>query len=201
MNGEGCDMCAAPLIGEVQSGDLCDACLTAPRPWARAAALMLYRGNAKSIVMRLKHADRTDLAYPVGGWLAKAAEPLIEHDTVVVPVPIHWWRGYRRRYNQSILLSNRVSTVLNTDHCPNLLKRKKATRKLDGMSAAERKKVVAGAISFRQRKAKTIAGRHVLLIDDVLTTGATLTECTNACLAAGARKVSVAVLARVAKKN
>lgn len=194
-------MCATSLIGESQAGDLCDDCLTKPRPWARAAALMVYRGNAKSIVMRLKHSDRTDLAYPVGEWLANSAKPIVEHDTVAVPVPIHWLRGYWRRYNQSILLSKRLSKVLEIDHCPNLLVRKRATRKLDGMSASERRETVAGAISFRGQKAKRVKGRHVLLVDDVLTTGATLTECTNACLAAGARKVSVAVLARVAKKN
>jgi ComF family protein len=162
---------------------------------------MLYDGNAKSIVLRLKHADRTDLARPVGEWLAEAARPLVEPDTIVAPVPLHWIRGARRRYNQSILLSKRVSKLLDVDHCPDLLQRRIATRKLDGMSADQRAKAVSGAINLRRRRRQIIEGRHVLLIDDVLTTGATLTECAKACLAGGAAQISVAVLARVAKKD
>jgi ComF family protein len=162
---------------------------------------MLYDGNAKSIVLRLKHADRTDLARPVGKWLAEAARPLVDPNTIVAPVPLHWFRGLRRRYNQSILLSRRVSNLLDIDHCPDMLQRRLATRKLDGMNAKERSAVVSGAITLRDRCRQKIEGRPVLLIDDVMTTGATLTECTKACLAGGASQVSVAVLARVAKRN
>ncbi|SEL02688.1 comF family protein [Pacificibacter marinus] len=194
-------MCATPLIGEVEAGDLCDSCRSSPRLWGRARAAMLYDGNAKSIVLRLKHADRMDLARPVGKWLAEAARPLVEPNTIVAPVPLHWFRGLRRRYNQSILLSRRVSNLLDIDHCPDMLQRRLATRKLDGMNAKERSAVVSGAITLRARCRQKIEGRPVLLIDDVMTTGATLTECTKACLAGGASQVSVAVLARVAKRN
>lgn len=197
----GCEMCAAPLIGEVQGGDLCDSCLKAPRPWGRARAALLYEGNAKSIVLRLKHGDRIDLAVPVGEWLAEAAKPLVEDNMLVAPVPLHWFRGFRRRYNQSLLLSRRVSKLMDLDHCPNLLQRRIATRKLDGMNAQERTNVVSEAIVLRPQYSAKIKGRHVLLIDDVMTTGATLTACTNACLKGGAAQVSVAVLARVAKKS
>lgn len=197
----GCEMCAAPLIGEVESGDLCDSCRAVPRPWSRARAALLYEGNAKSIVLRLKHGDRTDLAHPVGAWLAEAARPLVTTDMIVAPVPLHWFRGVRRRYNQSLLLSRRVSRLLELDHCPNLLHRRIATRKLDGMTAQERADVVSNAIALRSHHVRTLKGRHVLLIDDVMTTGATLTTCAKACLQGGAVQVSVAVLARVAKKN
>lgn len=196
-----CEMCARPLIGEVEAGDLCDSCHTTPRPWKRARAALLYEGNARSIVLRLKHGDRTDLAYPVGEWLARSARPLVTDNMIVAPVPLHWFRGFKRRYNQSILLSHRVSSVLALDHCPNLLQRRMATRKLDGMNAGERMNVVSGAITLRPHYRAKIKGRHVLLIDDVMTTGATLTVCAKACLDGGADQVSVAVLARVAKKN
>lgn len=201
INQNGCEMCAAPLIGEVESGDLCDSCRSAPRPWSRARAALLYEGNARSIVLRLKHGDRTDLAHPVGEWLAEAARPLVTENMLVAPVPLHWFRGFRRRYNQSLLLSRRVSSLLDLDHCPNLLQRRAATRKLDGMTGQERAEVVSNAIVLRSHYAKTLKGRRVLLIDDVMTTGATLTACSKACLQGGAVQVSVAVLARVAKKN
>jgi ComF family protein len=194
-------MCATPLIGEVEGGDLCDSCRVAPRLWSRARAALLYEGNARSIVLRLKHGDRTDLAHPVGEWLAEAARPLVTTNMIVAPVPLHWFRGFRRRYNQSLLLSQRVSKFLDLDHCPNLLQRRVATRKLDGMTAQERTSVVSDAITLRPHRARTLKGRHVLLIDDVMTTGATLTACAKACLQGGAVQVSVAVLARVAKKN
>ncbi|MEM5476579.1 ComF family protein [Pacificibacter sp. AS14] len=197
----GCEMCATPLIGEVESGDLCDSCRAVSRPWSRARAALLYEGNARSIVLRLKHGDRTDLAYPVGEWLAEAARPLVTTNMIVAPVPLHWFRGFRRRYNQSLLLSRRVSRLLELDHCPNLLQRRIATRKLDGMTAQERTDVVSDAITLRPHRAEALKGRHVLLIDDVMTTGATLTACTKACLGGGAIQVSVAVLARVAKKD
>ena len=196
-----CEMCAMPMIGAVEAGDLCDSCHSAPRPWTRARAALLYEGNARSIVLRLKHGDRTDLAYPIGEWLAKSAEPLVTENMIVAPVPLHWLRGYRRRYNQSILLSRRLSKLLDLDHCPDLLKRHIATRKLDGMNAKQRTEVVAKAIALRPRHAAALKGRHVLLVDDVMTTGATLTACAKACLDGGADQVSVAVLARVAKKN
>jgi ComF family protein len=197
----GCEMCATPLIGEVEGGDLCDSCRSSPRAWGRARAALLYEGNARSIVLRLKHGDRTDLAHPAGAWLAEAVRPLVVDNILVAPVPLHWFRGLRRRYNQSLLLSRRVSNVLKLDHCPNLLRRSVATRKLDGMNAQERTNVVSGAISLRGTYRQSIQGRHILLIDDVMTTGATLTACTKACLDGGASHVSVAVLARVAKKN
>lgn len=192
-----CDACGRPLIGEAEEGDLCDDCRTTPRLWTQGRAAMLYAGNGRSLVLRFKHGDRTDLAHSAGAWLANAAAPILREDMVVAPVPLHWLRLVRRRYNQSALLAQRVGKIHGLDYVPDLLRRPVATRKLDGMSAEQRHDTVAGAIVMTSRKAAKIKGRPVLLIDDVMTTGATLNECARLCLEAGAATVSIAVLARV----
>lgn len=196
-----CDACGRPLIGEVQQGDLCDDCQSNSRPWDRGRAVMLYADNGRSLVLKFKHGDRTDLARPAGAWLADAAAPLIAPDTVVVPVPLHWLRIFRRRYNQSALLAAQLAKIHGLDYVPDLLRRPQATRKLDGMTAIQREETVSGAIAFSQKHHKKIADRHVLLVDDVMTTGATLAQCARICLAAGAKRVSITVLARVARED
>lgn len=162
---------------------------------------MLYAGNGRTIVLRLKHGDRTDLAYSAGGWLADAAADLITPETIVAPVPLHWLRILRRRYNQSALLAARLAKIHNISHVPDILRRVSATRKLDGMNAQQRAETVAGTIKINPKRVGLIEGRRVLLIDDVMTTGATLTQCAEACLTAGASAVDIAVLARVDRQH
>ncbi|WP_417254591.1 ComF family protein [Celeribacter sp.] len=196
-----CEACGRPLIGEAEEGDLCDDCRAHPRVWDRGRAVMLYSGNARSIVLRFKHGDRTDLAYSAGVWLANPAAPLIVPEMVVAPVPLHWFRLLRRRYNQAALLAARVAKIHKLTHVPDLLKRPSATRTLDGMTAEQRRETVAGSICLTEKRAAGIQGKRVLLIDDVMTTGATLTQCAQACLDAGAQGVDVAVLARVDREG
>ncbi|AJE44965.1 ComF family protein [Celeribacter indicus] len=196
-----CDACGKPLIGDTQAGDLCDDCRSMPRAWSRGRAVMLYADNARGVVLRLKHGDRTDLARPAGAWLAQAAKPLLVDGMIVAPVPLHWMRLLRRRYNQSALLAQQVAKLHRLSYIPDLLRRPIATRTLDGMTAVQRSETVAGAIVFNERRRAAIAGRPVLLIDDVMTTGATLAQCANACRRAGAAGVFVAVLARVDREH
>lgn len=201
VSAHGCESCAEPLIGEVEKGDLCDSCRETPRPWKAGRAAFIYGDNARSLVLKFKHGDRTDLAPALGAWLAEAATPMIAPNMIVAPVPLHWKRGLQRQYNQALLLSQHVAKQLKLQHCPNLLQRHKATAQLDGMTAQERKDMVSGAITLRPKFESLIQGRPVLLIDDVMTTGATMTECANACLSGGAEHVYVSVLARVAKRD
>lgn len=192
-----CPSCAMPLTHEAGAAG-CEPCHHAPPPWDGAAAALLYTGVARSLVLRLKHADRDDLARPLGQWLWRAARPLLREGTIVAPVPLHWRRLAGRRYNQSALLGAEVARHAGVLHVPDLLRRTRRTPPQDGRNREERAENVAGAMSVDPRHAGLVRGRAVLVVDDVLTTGATLAEATRALRGAGAGTVHVAALARVA---
>jgi ComF family protein len=196
-----CDKCGAPLPGSEAPGTavLCDDCLRVARPWARGRAAMGYDRNGRTLVLALKHGDRLDLARPAGGWLLRAAQPILCPGMLVAPVPLHWLRLLRRRYNQSALLSAALARAAGLDHCPDLLLRPRRTPTQDGRDREARFRNVDGAITVARRHAARVARRHVLLVDDVMTSGATLAAAAEACLAAGAAEVSVVTLARVGR--
>ncbi|PTX57779.1 putative amidophosphoribosyltransferase [Litoreibacter ponti] len=196
-----CRSCGVPLPGDDDGQDVqCDDCLTIARPWHRGAAAMLYKGNGRSIALRLKHGDRTDFAVPASAWMAKAA-PRMPADGVVVPVPLHWLRLLRRRYNQSALLAKRIATRLDLTYLPDSLHRFRATDVLDGKTRDLRFAAMDQAIVPHPKRGGALAGKAVLLVDDVMTSGATLAACAEACVSEGARSVDMVVLARVAKDD
>jgi len=195
-----CDKCGVPLIGE-DTGEavLCDDCMTTARPWAQGRAALLYKDNGRRLVLALKHGDRQDLATPSGGWLARVAAPMVRENTLIAPVPLHWMRLLKRRYNQSALLATELAHAVRRSCCVDLLQRTKRTRSLEGLGRDARFSMLAGSIQVHPRRTHRLAGRPVLLVDDVMTSGATLAAATEACLTAGASEVCVVTLARVAK--
>jgi predicted amidophosphoribosyltransferase len=195
-----CDQCGAPLPGEDPGHALrCDDCLAQARPWARGRAALLYAGRARQMVLALKHADRLDLARPGAAWMHRAAAPILQPGMLVAPVPLHWMRLVRRRYNQAALLAGGVARLAGLEHCPDLLVRRRATPSQEGRSRDGRFANLADALAVHPRRAARLAGRHVLLVDDVMTSGATFAAAAEACLSGGAAGVSVLALARVTK--
>ncbi len=197
--GLGCDLCGAPLPGVSDVAVTCDDCRARDRPWTRGRAVMLYRGGGRRLVLGLKHADRLDLAPAMAGWMAARAGPLVQAETLVAPVPAHWWRLFRRRYNQAAVLAQGLASRIDRPVIPDLLVRRRATKVQDGMGPEARYANLVDAITLNPRHGAAVAGRPVLLVDDVMTSGATLDACARACLAAGATEISVMVLARVTR--
>ncbi len=200
LGGVVCDSCGVPLTPGGQ-GDvhLCDGCLNTPRPWIQGRSAILYRDKGRKLVLSLKHGDRQEIARPAALWMANAMRGMLEPDTIVMPVPLHWSRLLKRRYNQSALLAKHVSRLSGHDYCPDALLRYRRTASLDGMSHDERYNTLEKAIRVHPRRAHLVTGRPVLLVDDVLTSGATLSAATQACLDAGSGDVRIVTLARAAK--
>lgn len=203
ISGLTCAACDLPLPGESGQGGkaLCDSCLIAPRPWRRGHAVFLYEGTARRLVLSLKHGDRTDLVKPMAGWMAARAGRANDPPPLVVPVPLHFWRRLQRRFNQSALLAHEVARRLGAPFAPDVLRRQRRTRPQEGMSLEDRFNNQRDAFLVSPGHMPGIAGRDVLLIDDVMTSGATLSAATEALHAAGVASVDVLVLARVARDS
>lgn len=191
-------MCGAPMPGE-SDGVACDDCLKIARPWDRGAAALLYAGNARKLVLALKHGDRQDLARPAAEWLRSAAGDMLHSNSILIPVPLHRWRLAKRRYNQSALLANRLAKLAQLPVVPDALIRARRTPTQDGRSVEDRFDNLQDAIRPNPKRATSLAGRDVVLIDDVMTSGATFAAATEALRAAGAANVCVLALARVVK--
>lgn len=196
-----CDSCGVPLIGDEPEGRAvhCDSCRAEPPPWSRGRAALRYAGRARGLVLALKRGDRVDLAKAAAPWMVRALAPIAAPDMLVAPIPLHWMRLLRRSYNQSALLSREVARLSGLQHCPDLLTRKRNTASQEGRNKEARFANVKGSLVVSKSSAARVVGRHVLLVDDVLTSGATLHAATTALLAGGAREVCVLTLSRVVK--
>ncbi|MEM8572499.1 MAG: ComF family protein [Pseudomonadota bacterium] len=196
--GSTCQSCGVPLLGEVGEGDVCESCMRHPPPWSRGAAALVYRGAARRMVLGLKHADRLDMVKPLAKWMSNAGRDVIAEADIIAPVPLHWRRLLKRRYNQAGELARGVARLTDTPAVYDLLQRQRATVAQKQMNREERAANQAGAIVVHPRHRERVSGKTVLLVDDVLTSGATLGTCTEALLDAGALRVHVLALCRVA---
>ncbi len=195
-----CDCCGTPLPGEdLDEVEVCDDCMTIARPWARGRAALLYKDNGRKLVLALKHGDRHEIARPAAKWMVRAAAPLLKPNMLVAPVPLHWTRMLKRRFNQSALLAEQVAREAGLAYCPDLLVRAQRTKSLGGLSWEARFAEVSETIKIHPKRGHRIAGRPVLIVDDVMTSGATLAATVEACKVACAAEVSILTLARVAK--
>lgn len=194
-----CDACGVPLPGQSDRAELCDDCLSTTRPWSHGRAPLLYEGKGRHLVMALKHGDRLDIAPVAATWMARMAGDLIQPDTLIVPVPLHWRRRIARRYNQAALLALGVAKRLNRPCCPDLIQRHRATPSTRGQGRAARLTQMQGAFRIHPKRAHLLRGRPVLLVDDVMTTGTTLAAVAETCKDGGATQLSVLLLARAQK--
>jgi ComF family protein len=197
LDGPVCDGCGAPFEYDRGPGVRCAACMARPRAFDAARAACLYDETSREPILKLKHADRTDLSPLFARWLSRAAAELLEEAEAIVPVPLHPLRLFRRRYNQAAEVARPLAALARTPYLADVLVRRRATETQAGKSGDGRRRNVAGAFHVPEPRRARVAGRRVLLVDDVMTTGATAEGCARALKQAGAVRVDVAVLARV----
>jgi ComF family protein len=194
-----CDRCGVPFASAAQGGDeaLCPTCRDHPPVFRQARAALRYDEHARRLILPLKHADRVELAAILAPMMLRAGAALIARAEVLVPVPLHRRRLFERKYNQAAVLAFAVGRLASRPVIPDAMIRTRRTAPLDEKSPEERAREVAGSFGVRPSRLAHVAGRRVLLIDDVMTSGATANACAAALLDAGAAVVDVLLAARV----
>jgi ComF family protein len=176
---------------------VCTACRATPPAFSRARAAFRYDGHSRQLILPFKHGDRTDTCTILATHMVRAGHALIRDAAVLVPVPLHRRRLFERRYNQAALLARSIARVANVRVLPDGLVRDRPTQPMGDKTAAERRAELKGAFAVPPHRSRDVAGRSVLLIDDVMTSSATADACAAALKAAGAADIAVLVAARV----
>jgi ComF family protein len=192
-----CTRLGIPFVYDPGPGLLSMEAIANPPAYDRARAAVRYDDVARTLVQSFKYGDRLDLAPMMGRWMARAGRELLTDADVLIPVPLHWRRQWSRRFNQSAVLAGAISGLCDVPVLHAGLKRMRATPQQVGRSKTERADNVQGAFSVPAEHKADIAGRRAVLIDDVLTSGATVDACARALLRGGAAHIDVLVFARV----
>ena len=191
-----CAACGIPLVFEHPGENLCVKCLVDKPDHDGVRAVVRYDDLSALIAMRLKYGTRLGLAKLIAGHLQKYVADCPE-GSIIVPVPLHRWRLWQRGFNQAALLSRELARLGKGEALVDGLERRKATPNLGGLGREARERALAGAIAVNRRRQPRIAGRDVVLVDDVFTSGATARACIAALAEAGARSIAIACFARV----
>jgi len=195
-----CARCGTPFDYDPGPEALCAGCEGRPRTFERARAACTYDEHSRELLLQFKHADRTELGRMFALWLGRAAAELLADADAVAPVPLHRTRLLGRRYNQAAEIARPLARRAGAAYLPDALRRVRGGTQ-GGKSAPGRRRAVQGAFAVAERDRSRVAGRRILLVDDVMTTGATAEACARALLGAGAAAVDVAVVARVRERE
>ncbi|MEY2884828.1 MAG: hypothetical protein RL490_2552 [Pseudomonadota bacterium] len=193
-----CARCGTPFAHDMGPGASCAPCLAEPPRFHAARSAAVYGGPARSVLLALKHGDRQHLARMMAPHMLRAAGDMLAGDVVLVPVPLHWQRLWQRGFNQAALLAQALARHSGATLALDALERVKPTPASKGMGRKDRIANVRGAFRVRDRAA--IVGRSVLLVDDVMTSGATANACARLLRRAGARQVNVLTFARAVRE-
>ncbi len=196
-----CAVCGFPFDFEVDKLAQCGACLEKRPSYESARAALKYNDASRGMILGFKHSDQTHLVRAFMPWLKSAGGEMLGEADILMPVPLHRFRLFKRRYNQSAIIAKALSADLEIKVMVDGLIRTRATPPQGHLKAKERFKNVKSAFRVNSKRAQDIKGKTIVLVDDVYTTGATVRECAKALLAAGAKKVHVLCLARVVRDS
>jgi len=201
-----CACCGLPfdlLTDSVLPDDqtLCGSCLAVPKLYAQARASLVYDDASRALILGFKHGDQTHLTVTFAPWLLNAGRDFISSADAIIPVPLHWLRLLRRRYNQAALLGHAVGKLSGIPCWPDALRRGRNTPTQGHLNARQRHENVRHAFEVRPEFLEQVKDKRIILIDDVYTTGATVEECVKVLQMAGVQRVDVLTLARVVRPD
>lgn len=196
-----CVSCGYPFSFDVGAGTQCAICLDRPQAFDRARAALRYDDISRDMILKFKHADKTHAVPTFLPWLKRTGGSMLAEADYIVPVPLHRWRLLKRRYNQAALLAQALARDVGKPYKPDIIERVKATPSQGHLGYKERRKNVRGAFKFSPQYRQIIKDKNIVLVDDVYTTGATVSECAKVLKKAGAARVYVLALARVVRED
>ena len=196
-----CQRLGIPLDYDAGEDAVSPGALADSPPFDRCRSVAVFDDVSRRLVYRLKYGDQIELADWIGGWMARAAGPLIDDADLIMPIPLHRRRLWSRRYNQSALLATAIAKRAGHRSDMRALRRVRATRQQVGLSANARLRNVQGVFDVPDSSRNAVRDRRVLLVDDVYTTGATVKAAAQVLLRAGAEAVDVVVFARVVRDS
>jgi ComF family protein len=196
-----CEICGRELPGTIGIGGQCGACLATPPPYERARAVMRYGAVARGMAHRLKYGRRLSLAAVMAGHIARLLPEGVLEGALIVPVPLHRWRIWSRGFNQAALIARHLGRKTGLPVELDLLRRVKNTPPLHALGARDRARIVRGAFALAPGARDRLAGRTIILVDDIWTTGATATACARLLGRSGAARIEVLCWTRVSQSD
>jgi len=194
-----CRCCGLPFEHDAGAEALCGACTREAPAFDRCRAALRYDDESRGLILSFKHGDRTQTAPLFARWMVQAGAEILRDADLIVPVPLHWTRLLARRFNQSALLALRIGRETGIEVLPDGLVRRRRTASQGHLTPTQRADNVRSAFRPHPRRGARLAGRRVVLVDDVLTTGATVSACARVLRRTGAASVDVLTLARVVR--
>ena len=190
-----CKICGVPF--EIDIHALCPACIKKKPHFDKAISVFEYNDFSKGIILKFKHSDATYIVRQLSIWLLRVSKDIADDSLIIIPVPVHFFKRLKRKYNQSELLAQRLGKLKGIPYEPRILRKEKHTLQQEGLSRNIRLKNVNGSFGIDPKFSHLLSGKNVILVDDVLTTGATVNECSKILKKYGAEKVFVITAARV----
>lgn len=191
-----CAQCGVPFAYEIGESAVCAMCIKEPNDFSIARAALVYDDVSRNLILNFKHADKIDTALALARWMHMAGGALAEDADFIIPVPLHYWRMVQRRYNQSALLAQKFSELVCKPYQADVLRRIKATESQGKRKRAERIANMKGVFQVTPACAALVKNATIVLVDDVVTTGATVNACAKVLLQSGAKAVHVVSVAR-----